>query len=251
MIMKKYILSLIILASLLASCSTDDVELFNNHNYLSFESSSMSYTFTFDADNVKSVDLEIPVVYAGRYNSSNVNFAIAAIPEKSTAKEGIQYKMKSNDEQIINANTNSGKASITLLRTDSMKEKSYTLKLAIVENQNFKPGPADTITINITDRLIKPDWWTYSPYNRYLGTYTATKLRLFLEFMKVTDGSDPFDKDPYIQWLDYGTGNFIYKNYRDSEVKPKIMEFRQWLIKEKGNPMDENDKPVSETLGSF
>lgn len=249
--MKNNILALILSASALTSCTVDEIDTFDSHNYLSFKSNTLSYTFTFDADNVTSSDFDIPVTYAGRYSDKDAVFAVSAVSDKSTAVEGVHYKMKSEDQQIVKAGTNDGVVKITLLRTDSMKTKTYTLKLAIRENSNFKPGPTDSITVSITDRLIKPNWWVYSPYDHYLGSYTATKLRLWLEFMGVTDGSDPFDKAPYIQWLDYGTGKFIYKNYKDSEVKPKIMEFRQWLITTKGNPIDENNKPVAETLGSF
>lgn len=249
--MRNNIIALVLSVSALTSCTVDQIETFDSHNYLSFKSSTMSYTFAFNTDDVKSFDFDIPVTYAGRYSDKDVEFAVSAVPDKSTAVEGVQYRMKSADQQIVKAGANDGVVKITLLRTDSMKTKTYTLRLAIMENAGFKPGPTDSITVNITDRLIKPDWWGASPYNYYLGAYTATKLRLWLDFMGVTDGSNPFDKAPYIQWLDYGSGNFIYKNYKDSEVKPKVMEFRQWLIITKGNPIDEQNKPVAETLGNF
>ena len=104
----------------------------------------------------------------------------------------------------------------------------------------------------ITDQLVKPDYWVWDPYDHYLGSYSSMKFRLWLEFMNVSDGTNPFETDKYIQWTDRGTGNFIYKNYRESEVKTTVLEFRQWLYNEKDNPYDEDLKaPVAESLGGF
>lgn len=247
----KNILALFLFAGMLAACSTDEIEVFDNNNYLSFSSNSLSYTFAFDDDATQSAEFNIPVVYAGRYSSQDATFSIVAVQEKSTAVEGTHYQMSSPQDMVIKANTNKGNAVLKLFRTPDMKTANDTLVLAIKANDHFLPGPVDTMRVVITDRIIKPDWWTYTVYDRYLGSYTELKLRLFLEFMGVKDGSDPFDTDEYVQWLDYGTGNYIYKSFKDWEVKPKVMEFRQWLLVNKNNPVDTNGKPLSETLGNF
>ena len=251
MTLMKNISAIIVSAVMLVACSTDEIDVFDSHNYLSFSSESLSYTFAFDDEETKSADFNIPVVYAGRYNDQDVTFSIVAVPEKSTAVEGTHYQMPAAQDMIIKANENTGNLVLKLLRTEDMKEGNDTLVLAVKANDNFLPGPVDTMKVVITDRIIKPDWWTYTVYDRYLGSYTEMKLKLFLEFMGVTDGSDPFDTDEYVQWLDYGTGNYIYKSFKDWEVKPKVMEFRQWLLTEKGNPVDTDGKPIAETLGNF
>lgn len=234
---------------MLSACSTDEIMTFDNHNYLSFQSAESSYTFAFENDDVNSVDYKIPVSYAGRYNNHDATFTVEPVPDKSTAVEGRHYMMP-DSRNIIAANTNTGHALVRLLRTPDMKSDSEVLTLVIKADENFLPGEVDTIRINITDRIIKPDWWAYNPHDNFLGSYSELKLRLFLEFMGVTDGTDPFDADPYIRWTDRGTGNFIYKETKDWEVKPKIMEFRNWLLKEKGNPTEPDGTPVAETLGS-
>lgn len=246
--MKKYIIFSLALG-LLASCSTDEIMEFDNHNYLSFASPKSSYTFAFENDNVSDIDYSIPVSYAGRYNNHDATFTIEPVADKSTAVEGTHFRMPSQPN-VIPANTNSGNAIIKLLRTPEMKTESETLTLVIKADNNFQPGDVDTIRVLITDRIIKPDWWDYVLYDPYLGSYSELKFRLFLEFMNVTDGSDPFDTDFYIYYTDRGTGNYIYKNYKDWEVKPKIMEFRNWLRTTKGNPTEHDGRPVAETLGS-
>lgn len=235
-----------------SACSIDEIDTFDSHNYLSFESTSLSYTFAFSDASVTSYDYEVPVVYAGRYADHDASFVVVPKVEGSTALQGVHYELLDASDNVIPAGKNRGTAKIRLLRTEEMKDETFSLKLYIQENENFKPGITDSMVVNITDRLVKPDWWVYTPYTRFLGNYTETKLRLWFEFMGVTDGSDPFDTEEYVQWLDYGTGVFSYKSYRDSAVKPKVAEFRDWLIREKGNPVDEaTGRPVSEGLGSF
>lgn len=254
-----YILTLGATVFLAGACSTDEIDVFDENNYLSFDVDeaeegypSLSYTFTFQDEAVKEYIYEVPVTYAGRYNNSPTQFSLQVMDEGTTAKAGTHYELLDAEDYTIDANQSTGVAKVKLFRTEEMKSESFDLILQLLPNDNFKTGAIDVVKLTITDQLVKPDYWTYSPYNRYLGNYTALKYRLFLEFMGVTDGSNPFDKSPWLQMLDYGTGNYIYKSYKDSEVKATVREFKQWLYSEKGNPTDEEtQKPVSETLGSF
>ncbi len=242
------------------SCSTDEVEVFDAHNYISFKFDvkdeatipSTSFTFTFSDASVTEKTFEIPVTYAGRFADRDMSFAWEVVDSLTTAVEGVHYKIDRQAGQLIAASQNSGLATVTLLRTADMKDKSFELTLQLVDNEYFKAGPIDRVKIIITDQLVKPDWWSATLYNRYLGTYSTTKLRLWLEFMNVEDGTDPFETEKYIQWLDYGSGNYIYKNYRTSEVVSTIMAFKNWLYNDKGNPYDEDlKKPVAQSLGSY
>lgn len=242
------------------SCSTDEVDVFDNHNYISFNFNatdeatvpSTSFTFTFSDASVKEKVFEIPVTYAGRFVDTDMPFTWQVVGDESTAVEGVHYKIDSQTAQTIPANKNNGVAKITLLRTEDMKDKSFELTLQLTDNDYFKAGPVNRVKIIVTDQLVKPDWWNYTVYDRYMGSYSPTKLRLWLEFMKVEDGSNPFETDKYIQWLDYGTGNYIYKNYKSSEVITTIMSFKNWLYEEKGNPYDEDlQKPVAQSLGNY
>ena len=234
----------------LTSCSTDEIETFDGHDYLSFEKSTLTYTFAFSGDEVTTADFELPVTYAGRFSQLDRQFTIIPVADKSTAKEGTDFQLLSADEQVIKAGMNNGKGKIRLIRSTTLKDEDLTLVLAIAQNEYFLPGVIDTLTVTIGDRIMQPDWWDWS-YNSWLGNYTKTKLVLWLEFMGVTDGSNPFDAEEYIIWTDRGTGNFIYKEYRESATKPKVSEFRQWLIRVKGDPIDPDyNMPVSQMLGT-
>lgn len=259
--MKKYIyLLLLIIVVLQTACSKDEVEVFDSNNYIYFNVDakddeaypSLSWTFTFMDASVKSDVYEIPVKFAGRYLDKDATFSWKVVDSLTTAVAGVHYEVLTPEEQAIPADKSEGLLKIKLLRTADMQAKSYFLVLQLVSNDNFQVGPVDQIKITITDQLVKPDWWIYSPYERFLGIYSPTKLRLWLEFMKVEDGSNPFESDQYVMWTDYGSGNYIYKLYKDGEVKSAVMAFKNWLYMDKENPYDEDLKmPVSESLGSY
>lgn len=242
------------------SCSTDEIDLFDSNDYVYFNiknddgtvDSTKSFTFTFLDASVKDTIYEMPVKFLGRFKDKDTQFEWKVVDSLSTAQAGVHYKLLDANKQFIPAKSSEGKANIQLIRTADMKSKSYVVTLQLVENGNFKVGPLDQIKIKISDQLVKPDWWVYTTYVRYLGTYSPTKLLLWLEFMGVRDGSDPFETDKYVYYADRGTGNFIYKNYKDSEIKSTTLAFMHWLREVKNNPYDEDLKmPVAESLGSY
>jgi hypothetical protein len=249
--MKKLLyITLCIVVTVFSSCSKDEVDVFDSNNYLSFKSSTISYTFTFQDASVTDTLYKVPVQYAGRYMDKDAAFQWKVVDSLTTAVAGTHYKLV-DGSMSVPANGNVGSGEVQLLRTADMKNASFVLTLQLVDNGIFKTGAIDLVKITITDKIVKPDWWDYT-YNRYLGAYSPTKLRLWLEFMGVKDGSNPFDSPEYIVWLDYGTGNFIYKNYKDGQIKAATLSFKVWLRDTKSNPYDNDlQKPVSETLGTF
>lgn len=260
--MKKILYSILMCTALVfcVGCSTDEIDYFDNNEYLSFNESvasgqtypSISYTFTFKDASVETDTINIPVSFAGRYMDKDAEFTFKVIDTLTTAKTDVHYRILNPEKQIIAAHKNTGSAKILLMRTADMKTASYKLTLQLVENNKFKIGEVDKIQVSITDQLVKPDWWTSTVYKHYLGSYSSKKLLLWLEFMGVTDGSDPFDTNEYIVWQDYGTGNFIYKTYKDGLIKMKALAFKNWLRTTKGDPYDDDLKmPVSQSLGSY
>lgn len=259
--MKKILyISLWAIALLQISCSTDEIEFFDSNDYIYFNVEketgakypTLSYTFTFQDASVKDTIYEIPVNFLGRFKNEASTFEWKVVDSLTTAQKDVHYKILDASEQFIPANKSAGTARIHLLRTADMKTKSYDLVLQLVDNKNFKVGPVGVIKINITDQLVKPNWWVYTPYVRFLGEYSPTKLLLWLEFNGVKDGKDPFDTDKYVYWTDRGTGNFIYKNFRDSEMKFTIVAFKNWLLDVKNNPYDiDLKKPVAQSLGNY
>ncbi len=259
--MKKILyISLCTIVLTLTSCTKDEIKCFDSNNYICFNVNNeagdkypiLSFTFVFQNASDKDTIYNIPVNFLGRFQKTNSTFKWKIVDSLTTAQKGVHYELLDDNEQFVPANKSTGSAKVKLLRTDEMKTKSFDLVLQLVDNENFKVGPIDIVVINISDYLVKPVWWVNTPYVTALGAYSPTKLLLWFEFNGVTDGRNPFDTDKYIYWTDRGTGNFIYKNYRDSEVKYTVVSFRNWLRNEKNNPYDEDLKmPVSESLGSY
>lgn len=258
----RYTIYLMLLGMFLlpTACTTDDIDTFVPENYIYFNVDteddetypSLSYTFTYMDESVKDTTFEIPVKLAGRFLDKDAAFVWQVLNDTvTTATANVHYKILENEKQYIAAGESEGVAKIGLLRVDEMKEKSFDLVLQLVSNDNFSVGPVDKIKVTITDQLVKPDWWVYSPHSKYLGTYSPTKLLLWMEFMEVTDGTDPFESDQFIVWITYSSG-YTYKSYKDGELKAAIMAFKNWLRDDKGNPYDEDlESPVAESLGSY
>ena len=112
-----------------------EVETFDEHNYLSFEKSTLAYTFAFSGSDVTSADFELPVVFAGRFSQTDRQFSIVPVAEKSTAKEGTDFQLLAANEQTIKAGMSSGRGKIRLMRTPALKEDDLKLVLAIAANE--------------------------------------------------------------------------------------------------------------------
>lgn len=242
----------------MASCSTDEIDTFVGNNYVYFDDSkavgdsiSSAYTFTFQDASVKEVIYSVPVYYYGRYINNTANFGVEVVAEETNAIEGVHYQLLDSKEQVFEPKNNKSACKVKLLRTDSMKDSTYVLTLRLVDNGTFKVGTVAKVGIKINDQLVKPDYWVYTPYDRFFGSFTKTKFLLLLEYMGVKDGSDPFDTPEYTYMSDRGTGNYIYKEIKDAAIRPVAASFRHWLINEKGNPTDENGNYVAQTLGSY
>lgn len=245
--MKKYIY-FIAAAVLSAGCSTDGLEKFDSGHYLYFDRDALSYTFAYNDESVRSVTFDIPVSMAGRFLPSERGFTVAVVDTATTASPGVDFVLP--DKPTLGAGASGTSLRVELNRTAVLAEKDLVITLCIVPDGNFRPGHIPVVTLTVSDRVIKPNWWEYAPHDTNLGTYTPTKLLLWFEFTNVHDGSDPWDDPEYYYMTDRGTGNFIYKEYKSGVIRSNVISFRGWLRTQKGDPMDPDaGKPVSETLG--
>ena len=100
-----YYFLLILSIVLWTGCSTDEIEKFDERNYISFDVNEveegypgLSYTFTFLEESVRDVIYEIPVVYAGRYNDNVVPFSWQVVEDESTAVLNTHYRLLDENE---------------------------------------------------------------------------------------------------------------------------------------------------------
>lgn len=235
----------------LASCKKDSLMFFDDNNYLyvnlTKEATQIypqrSFTFTFGAETVQEKVFQIPVKFAGRVSDIDRTFKISVIDTLTTAINGEDFEIV-NDNQKILAGKADGFIELKLKRTAKMKTATYNIAFKIEDNENFKSGQEPIGKILVSDRLIKPEWWD-AYHVRLLGTYSNLKCLLWLEYMNVNDGSDPWTATPY-QGLTFGV-----LGISDAKAKSSVLGFKNWLRTEKSDPFDtELNNTVILSLGT-
>ncbi|MSL96585.1 DUF4843 domain-containing protein, partial [Escherichia coli] len=75
---------------------------------------------------------------------------------------------------------------VTVYRNEALLNTEYTLTLSLDAVENCLVGPAEYqyVTIQVTDRISCPVWWSQSSAAN-LGVYSDMKYRVFIIFMDV------------------------------------------------------------------
>jgi hypothetical protein len=105
------------------------------------------------------------------------------------------------------------------------------LTLKVEETENFKAGETNYLMFDLWfhNNLVKPDWWSSTVTNYYLGTFTELKYKYFLQVTKVDlDGAD------------------------NSTIRHYALIFKAWLEEQAaaGNPiLEANGTPMTVPAG--
>ncbi|WP_421918591.1 DUF4843 domain-containing protein [Marinifilum sp.] len=261
--MKNFIYIVLFLL-LVTSCSKDEIDLFVETDYLSIDIEpkenqkypEYTHTFVFDNEDVNSTTITVPVIIAGRPTAQLRNFKIQVVDTLTTALEGTHFESINQELNVIDANSSNGHISLEINRTANLKNETLTIGLEIISDDTFGQGPNPLVTVNITDRLVKPDWWYTKGNNPWssdpnLGYYTEEKLKQWFEFWDINDGTDPWSLEPYTYeyYSEYFGEWMIGTNL--ALMRITIEEFRQWLLKKDPQPIDENGDKVADTLDTL
>lgn len=210
----------------LAYGCTQELELFDAHNYVSIALeknnegfSEYSYTFQYLPIDAREAEISIPVTMAGRMPEEARNFSIRVVDSLTTASAETHYLLDTS-RNVISANGFKGEIYVKLLKTMEMSDTSYTLGLEIVNNDYFKYGANRVVVITFSNRLEKPDWW-YTDILSNIGYYTQRKLALWFEFWNITDGSDPWE-----DCKEWKYGRWVFDKFRTTADKEM---FKAWL----------------------
>lgn len=229
----------------LCSCTKNEYITYSEKNGLTFTTNSDSDLFTADSIVYSFVtqavrgDVDtiwLPISLTGKPNESPLPFVIQVDPS-STASEGVHFK---TTEAIFPSSETTLNYPIVLLRAEDLQEQARSIKLVLKENEYFTIGALSnssstygggqfsSVTIHVTDQVIKPSWWGFVE-SFYYGVYSQTKYRFMIEICGITDFSQ-------------GTLNF-----------PQIINYRAMIHgaltdyeKEHGTPLkDENGEIVT------
>jgi len=173
---------------LIAGCTTDEIDKYNHANYIYFEHLSknvLEYSFSFHPG--KDQDT-IPVVVKliGDISDNNRSIALAVDPSNTTAQLSDYYLP---ENIVLTAGKVIDTISLILYKTERLKENKFSIRLEIKDNEELKCGPLANSYIDIlfSDMLSKPVWWDSSIESNFLGTYSDTKYRLFIEATGISD----------------------------------------------------------------
>ncbi|GAA4298766.1 hypothetical protein GCM10023163_20010 [Aestuariibaculum suncheonense] len=218
------------------------VEGVNPQFFRPYYTDSTNITFAYELPEVEELVFDIPIKVQGTTRAFDREVNVVVM-ESSTAQRDVHFSIPA--QIAILADSINGNLPVTLYRTEDMKMQSFSIKLALQENENFKNDLMVTTThdngerlvsytefeIVVSDILLHPKFW---PTN-YLGAFSTKKLYLWAEVLQV----------PVPDW------NSVDPSY-DSTFSASLSVFKQYLtIQElRGTPVLEDDGSLME-LGPY
>lgn len=219
----------------LSSCQKEELLVNeNNVSYIYFQKDmtkdSTNVCFEFyplqEGMDVQEAEVPLDVVVSGKVQDKDLEFTIGVdekistypislctLPEKCIIKKG-EFK-----STVI----------VKVKNMPELKETSKILAVKVNESEEVREGIFyySRALLSITDRLVKPDWWEYKDLHNgkqssvdiyYLGEYSKTKYRLFLEVLRANDDL-LFDGQDKIKLRKYSL-QLKYKVQEENEKHP-------------------------------
>lgn len=207
-------------------------------------SEPIEYSFVYLAPNIMRDTLYVRVNTSGF--STNYDRQIAIEQEKidtvDNAVAGVHYVDFNSEESkqvlFMPKDSISALLPIVLLRSESIADKKFTLKIKMKMNEYFDLGVITKLEriITISDYLTKPTLWNSDYEKKYFGTYSQVKHR----FMIVTSGKN-FDNDYFLNEI--GNDTDLKEYFRDL--------FRKKLAEYNSNPENPDIPLKSEPIEGF
>ena len=223
----KIIVIALSLVTFLIACEKDEIDLYSGENYIYFERESeniLEYSFSFHPG----VDVDtIPLVVKLIGNIADYDRKIELqIVDTGTTATDSDYSLPA--EIVFRAGSNKDSIPLVLYNSEKLKETKLKLSFAINDAEELLCGPMDNkyAEIIFSDMISRPEWWDEVVVNSFLGTYSDTKYRLFIEATGIADMT----------------------NLSESEMRAYSMILRDFLKKgrEEGKEfIDENGEPIN------
>lgn len=184
----KYIAIIVFVCYSLTACSKDELEQYGDTGYIFFANDSantVEYSFAFNPG----VDQDtVPVILKlmGRLTNEDrvISLSVDAAHTTATASD---YELP--DPIVLRAGLATDTIPLILHKSARLQEEKFRIRLVLSENDNFLPGPADNRSIDIlfSDMIARPAWWNTVVTTNFLGEYSDTKYRLFIEATGIAD----------------------------------------------------------------
>jgi hypothetical protein len=192
----KRLSAIIILCCLLWSCSKDAVDEFADASFILLANSGtdtsgikpVEYSFAFHPG-VDKDTVPVLVKLIGRLSDQDREVAVT-VDEAATTALPTDFELPS--PVLLRAGRHVDTIALVLYKSDRLLTEKFKIRLVINANEHFQPGPVGNRQIDITfsDMLAKPAWWNSVVETNFLGPYSDTKYRLFIEATGIADMTD-------------------------------------------------------------
>jgi hypothetical protein len=176
----------------LTGCSKDAVDQYGEVSYIYLATDSanieaidpIEYSFAFHPGAAQDT-VPVLVKLVGKLSGQDRPVALTVEASNTTADPG--------DYELSNLVLRAGRAvdtiSLVLHKSDRLKTQKFKIRLMLNENEHFLPGPPGNRHIDITfsDMIARPGWWNSTVEMNFLGQYSDTKYRLFIEATGIAD----------------------------------------------------------------
>ena len=182
--MKRNIFFILLFCAAMLGCKKDKPLLYNSQDniYLDYVAKdTLSYSFALHPSQVADT-VWVPVIISGKMAKVDRHFQLMVVPDSTTAVANLDYEpLKAS--YTMPADSGVVHVPVIIKSTDTaLASKSVVLTVRVSGGTDFATQLGASIRtkeILFSDRLQKPDWWTYwGPAE--LGAFTRTKYQLFL-----------------------------------------------------------------------
>jgi hypothetical protein len=189
----KYFIFITILGCWLISCKKDAVDNYGETAYLYLANKAddtdtikpIEYSFAFHPGASKDT-IPLLVKLMGKLSDQDRPIAITVDASKTTARNG-DYALPGPN--VLRARRAWDTIALVVNNSDRLKTGKVKLRLILNETEHFGLGPVKNRYIDVTfsDMIAKPDWWNQTIENNFLGPYSDTKYRLFIQATGIAD----------------------------------------------------------------
>lgn len=183
----------ILIASLvlMVGCAKDNIDFYGETEYIFFANTStnvIEYSFAFNpgADQ-DTIPLVIRLI--GLPTSIDRTVSIVVDPDNTSALDS-DYDLPTR--AVLRAGRVADTIPLVLHNSERLALEKFTLRIAIVENENFLEGPETNRYVDVlfSDIIARPIWWNNIVTTNFLGAYSDAKYRLFIEATGIADMGD-------------------------------------------------------------
>jgi len=186
-------LSIITILCWLAGCSKDKVGDYGETSFLYLTNKSgdttkvkpIEYSFAFHPG-VNKDTVPIPIMLIGKLSDEDRPVVIDVDPAHSTALAS-DYELPGPN--LLHAGRVMDTIVLVLNNSNRLKNGKFKIRLMLNESEHFRLGPPDNRYVDVTfsDMIARPAWWNETVERNFLGGYSDTKYRLFIEATGIAD----------------------------------------------------------------